>query len=116
MVPPGSAVWLCGAPQNRTCDSTVRCVEADEATTEVSLICEICGEGRAKYRRQSGGLYDISRHNNNARAAAAPLFKSPLLNRYRFCQVSWLVYVAAAAYGDVVSQQLQRDNFNERRE
>ena len=37
-----------------------------------------------------------------------------LLDRYGFCEVARLVYIASAADCDVIGQQLQRDNFNER--
>jgi len=37
-----------------------------------------------------------------------------LLDGYGFCEVARLVYVAAAADGDVVGQQLQGNYFNER--
>src|ERR1700691_3847821 len=44
------------------------------------------------------------------------LATTSLFNGNRFGQISWLVYVATAAHGDVVSEQLQRHNFDHRRE
>jgi hypothetical protein len=41
-----------------------------------------------------------------------PVFQ--LFNGDGLGEVSWLVYVAAAADGDVVGQQLEGDDFNER--
>src|ERR1039457_3110520 len=33
-----------------------------------------------------------------------------LLDCHRFGQISWLIYVAASAHGDVIGEQLQRDD------
>src|ERR1035438_5652783 len=39
-----------------------------------------------------------------------PVLAAPLLHRDRLGQIPRLIHVAAAAAGDVVGQQLQRDN------
>ena len=69
-----------------------------------------------KFEFDLEGALRGSVHQKNATAPASESGRyngkvRGLLHRYGFGQVAGLVYVAAAADGDVIGQKLQRDDF-----
>ena len=58
-------------------------------------------------RSESGPALQYERRHNSSLATTSRFARIPLLHSYGFCQVSWLIYIAAFSYCYIISKQLK---------
>ena len=61
-------------------------------------------------RSESGPALHYERRHNSSLATTSRFATIPLLHRYGFCQVSWLIYITAFSYCYIISKQLKWNN------
>ncbi len=80
----------------------------------VKIRSGLCSLAIVRLRRTSKGfqrLVVIDNPLSNFRPTES-LIRPNLLNRDRFCQIAWFIDVKSFLVGDIISQELQRDDIN----